>query len=128
MSSDKYAAVPSVAIKGFGNRFQEFQKNNPFCFFVYLQLQFQSTEKPDLWIFSWNVELQSGINSKNLIAALYQTSARPAFPEINIPCFAIMLYYNFLTVCTFVNYCFQGWVKYGKSKILSKVLSTLRTH
>lgn len=68
VDSKKYAALLSVLIKKFDNRFKDCKKFILFFFFffffVYLQLQFQSTEKPDLWIFSWNVELQSGINSK----------------------------------------------------------------
>ena len=41
VNSEKYAAVLSVLIKEFENRFQDLQKNHLFLLLLYLQLRFQ---------------------------------------------------------------------------------------
>ena len=68
MNSKKYAAVLSIAVREFENRFQEFQKSSQFFWYIcdYFLIQHKYIFKVEC------IDLQSDIQLKNLIMFLYQ--------------------------------------------------------
>ena len=105
VNSEKYAAMLSILIKEFENRFQDCQKNHEFMFVTPFSVN-RSTLSADFQVEL--MELQSDIQLKNLIMSLYWTSISPLLPKKSIPCFTTMpcSHHHFLSVHTFGNnYC-----------------------
>ena len=129
VNSKKYAALLSILIKGFENRFQDLWKViNIFGIFV-TPFSVDINTLPAHFQMKC-VELQSAIQVKDLISSCYWTLTRSALTEKNIPCFTIMPYSHhcFLTVCALVSSCFQGWITGRIIFHQNSLTSTVRTH